>query len=679
MTRALTQAFPSATNGVRSALLLLSVSSAPVALAATTVDLANYTDAAQLIPIEQDESGTESASCDVNGDGIDDLLIAAVRGSGDGAQRALCGEVAVVLGHRGAWSGANSIDAARATLLVGADPFDQAGREVACGDVNGDGTADVVIGAYNSKGPENLRNGAGEVHIVFGRPTFPPSVDLKTDADVTIYGPYVDALISGWQLSVGDIHGDGFSDVLIDNHFAPPTGEPGFNAGRALIVFGRAVWPATIDLAVGADLTIQGKSSEDYLSSSLMAKDLDRDGKGELLVGAYFADGPNDVRTHAGEVHVFRGRTVWPSLIDLTTQSADYMVYGADIEDRVSDSGTVSAGDIDGNGWPEIVIGVLFGDGRTNGGPETGEVRTVEPRTNLTGVVDLRTSTRHAVYGAGPGDFFGARPLVGDLNGDGIEDLVGSAGHADGVGDSRLLSGEIDVQFGKAGFPAITELSTTPPDVLVYGALSDDVLIARSLGDLNGDGLKDIIAVSSAQHATRLSTVWVLSPFDTDGDGVAQLSDNCPLIANPTQSDVDANGVGDICQLDYDGDLIPDSVDCRPGDVKAGRPGDIKLTSLTKTSSTVLVMTWTAFTTAESYDVSRGRLTQLRSNDFGTCQNLRDQNLTDTTFVEPINPPVGDGYYFLVRGRDLGCGGVGTWGASSAGVERINSNPAACP
>ncbi len=664
---------------VRTALVLLLATSAPAAIPATTVDLANYTNAAQLIPIEQDESGTQSASCDVNGDGIDDLLIAAVRGSGDGAQRALCGEVALVLGHRGAWSGSYSIDAARTSLLVGADPFDQAGANVACGDVNGDGTADLVIGAYNSNGPENLRHRSGEVHIVFGRATFPSIVDLKIDADVTIYGPSVESIISGAELKVGDIHGDGFGDVLIDNRVAPPTGQPGDNAGRALIVFGRAVWPATIDLAAGADLTIQGKSPEDFLSDSLMAKDLDRDGKGELLVGANFADGPNDARTDAGEVHVFRGRAVWPSLIDLTTQSADYVIYGADIGDRVAEIGTLAAGDIDGNGWPEIVMGAVFGDGRMNGSPEMGEARTVEPRTNLTGVVDLRTSSRHVVYGPGTGDFFGARPLVGDLNGDGVEDLACSAGYADGAANTRVDSGEIDVQFGKVGFPAITELSTTPPDLRVYGALADDLLSTHSLGDLNGDGLKDIIGVSSGQHPTRLSTVWVLSPFDTDGDGVAQLSDNCPLIANPTQLDADANGVGDICQLDYDGDLVADPIDCRPGDVKAGRPGDIKLVSLTKMSSTVLVMTWTAFSTAETYDVSRGRLSQLRFNDFGTCQNLRDQNLTDTTFIEPNNPPVGDGYFFLVRGRDTACGGVGTWGVSSSGAERINSNPAACP
>jgi hypothetical protein len=96
-------------------------------------------------------------------------------------------------------------------------------------------------------------------------------------------------------------------------------------------------------------------------------------------------------------------------------------------------------------------------------------------------------------------------------------------------------------------------------------------------------------------------------------------------------------------------------------------------------SSTVLVMTWAAFSTAETYDVSRGRLSQLRSNDFGTCQNQRDQSLSDTTFIEPNNPPVGDGFYFLVRGRDTACGSVGSWGVSSSGAERINTNPAACP
>jgi hypothetical protein len=61
------------------------------------------------------------------------------------------------------------------------------------------------------------------------------------------------------------------------------------------------------------------------------------------------------------------------------------------------------------------------------------------------------------------------------------------------------------------------------------------------------------------------------------------------------------------------------------------------------------------------------------------CQNARDPNLTDTTFVEPELPPASDGFFFLVRGRDSGCGGVGTWGRDAYGMERVNASSARCP
>lgn len=65
---------------------------------------------------------------------------------------------------------------------------------------------------------------------------------------------------------------------------------------------------------------------------------------------------------------------------------------------------------------------------------------------------------------------------------------------------------------------------------------------------------------------------------DDDGDGILDLSDNCPIVANPDQSDLDADGLGDACDLDADGDGIANTADNCPQNANADQAdfdGDI--------------------------------------------------------------------------------------------------------
>ena len=65
-----------------------------------------------------------------------------------------------------------------------------------------------------------------------------------------------------------------------------------------------------------------------------------------------------------------------------------------------------------------------------------------------------------------------------------------------------------------------------------------------------------------------MENIFVLSgdlcDDDLDGDGVPNIADNCPYFSNPTQDDVDGNGVGDICETDSDGDGVLDKDDTCP-------------------------------------------------------------------------------------------------------------------
>jgi hypothetical protein len=81
---------------------------------------------------------------------------------------------------------------------------------------------------------------------------------------------------------------------------------------------------------------------------------------------------------------------------------------------------------------------------------------------------------------------------------------------------------------------------------------------------------------------------------------------------------------------------------------------------------------WDAAVRAETYDVQRGTLGELRLGSYGAC--LASQ-LPAMAFDDVDAPVEGDGFFYLVRGHDAGCGGGGSLGADSAGVPR----PSACP
>src|SRR5262249_57434345 len=116
---------------------------------------------------------------------------------------------------------------------------------------------------------------------------------------------------------------------------------------------------------------------------------------------------------------------------------------------------------------------------------------------------------------------------------------------------------------------------------------------------------------------------------------------------------------------------LVDGNDCAPLDASAGRPLEVPSVMLTPT-----LLSWTAPSTADRYDVSRGLLSTSHAGDYGPCLV---HATTALSLVDATVPPAGRGLVYLVRGIDDQCGGPGTWGYSSDAVERINGNPSACP
>ena len=622
-----------------------------------------------------DGTGARVTSCDINGDGIPDLVIAAPVANGPNNSRTFVGEVYVLYGHKGEWTGPINLGVTRDVHIVGQEAFDDLGLGIACADVNGDGFADMILCAYNANSIDNARTQAGQAHVVFGGTALPSEIDLLTNPGTIIWGAVAGDTMCQ-SPAVGDVNGDGLPDIILDASAASNHAGTKFKAGRVHVVFGRTTWPSTIDLLTQSDVTIYGRDALDSLGTNLAVGDLDGDGIPDLLAEARLGDGPTNNRKDCGEIDVFHGRHSWPAIIDLAVNAPDMFIYGADPGDQAGSVLGLAVDDIDNNGRKEVEIGVSLSGGRTNTAQFTGEVRRYEPGPTWPPIVDLGTSTSSIVYGANAGDQFGLAVRVGDINGDGKHDLVCSSEFSDGPGNSRTDCGEVAVFYGRTPFPPDLDVGQGDEDVVIYGGSPGDNAVSTTTADLNGDGVSEVVVSTNTNSSTILPSIWLVSPVDSDGDGFQNLADNCPLVSNPTQADADGDRVGDACddcpfvanlsQTDSDHDGAGDACDCAPSDPTAfALPAPVASLALNGGGATTL--TWAAQSstagTGVRYDVATGRLSDLRGiAGFGAATCLAS-TLPAPTTSDARTPTLGDGFYYLVRAKDA-CG-IGTYDAAA--------------
>lgn len=655
------------------------LATAPSTFAGQIVDLATYPDAFHVQSMQlQDGIGAEIISCDVNGDGLTDLLLAATIADGVNFSRGAAGEIWLVLGARKRWSGTRSIQDVAAVRIIGQQEFHSFGASVACADLNSDGFADIAGGTTQADSLNNTRDQAGQVHIVFGATSLPAVIDLAQPQGTTVYGAEdFDGL--GDELVTGDINGDGRPDLLLDASHATykPTNQT--QAGKVHVLFGKTSWPSSIDLRTASDLTIRGSTKGDNFGFQIKAGDIDLDGTDELIIDAPGSDRPGTTRSSSGSVYVWRGRSTWPLLIGLATSQPDLLIYGADAEDQFGRA-SMGVADWDVDGTPDLLLSGPYADGPTNTISDVGEMRSVELGSNWPPTVDLRTTYSRILYGVDTQDDTCNRFHLGDVNGDRVPDLTCSASDAGGPDESRWHSGECSTVFGRSGLSTDIRLANGDYDILIYGAAQQDsITSSKFTTDINNDGIQEIAIRGNYSVPGRLSDVYLVSPVDIDGDGFSQLADNCPLVANSDQLDPDGDLRGDACALDWDGDAIADSLDCAPNRPDAGRPPSIGPVAVDHNKSLAITrVLWPLQPSADRYDVGRGLVTQLAPGAFGACQSARDPDATDGEFVDDQSPPIGNSFFYLVRGIDSGCGGNGSWGTTSAGLERINSDPSAC-
>ncbi len=357
-----------------------------------------------------------SGAGDVNGDGFDDFLIGAWEEDGRNA-----GHTYLILGKATGWAMDTSLSDADASFL-GEDSDDLSSISISeAGDVNGDGYDDFIIGAYRD---EDGGDDAGQTYLILGKASgWAMDTDLSA-ADASFWGEDSEDLSGSAVSGAGDVNGDGFDDIIIG---APGNDDGGAYAGQTYLILGKASgWMMDTDLST-ADASFLGEGDNNIAGYKISgAGDVNGDGFDDILIGA---NSDEDGRPSAGQTYMILGKASgWAMDTGLSAANASY--HGEEVDDY-SGSAVSGAGDVNGDGFDDFLIGA---SGNDEGGSRAGQSYLILGKASGW-AMDTNLSTAGASFwGEHADDRSGSRVSgAGDVNGDGFDDiLIGAVGNDDG-------------------------------------------------------------------------------------------------------------------------------------------------------------------------------------------------------------------------------------------------------
>jgi hypothetical protein len=340
-------------------------------------------------------------ACDFGGDGAPELVVGGYDPTGDSL---------VFLFDGG--TGANTTTANANYIVAGISTADRFGAALGCADVNGDGAPDLLVGA---PGQSDFAEEAGAIHVLYGAVGDTRGFGELEEDRVWAWGrAAADAV--GASLAAADFDGDGFADVVVGSAGAD---EGGVDAGGAWIMLGPIDTLGSV-AAEGSELVAPDPGSQ---AGAVAAGDLDGDGTADVVVGAPLDD---TAGSGAGAVYVVlsAGGSVSEGL-DLAAAGARVLPDGTQ---RRFGATVAVVGDLQGSGGASLAVSAQNGDTGATG------VVYLFDGNRVDGLVTTNDATTRWT-GEGIGDELGdAVAGGGDLDGDGLEDLLLGAPGQDAFG-----------------------------------------------------------------------------------------------------------------------------------------------------------------------------------------------------------------------------------------------------
>ena len=461
---------------------------------------------------------------DVNGDGFADLMV--LRSTG----------TSVVFGSAAGFPADTDLGA-----LNGADGFTITGVPLGgsargpatAGDINGDGYDDIVLGF-----PGASQN-RGVAYVVFGKASgFGSTFDVSSLNGSNGFaltghggGDYAGVSVA----SAGDVNGDGFADVIVSSIFAHTNGQ-----GASYVVFGKASgFPGNLDLSTlngangfkisaGVGVGATGWSVDG-------AGDVNGDGFDDLVIGALGAS-PNGPFSGASFV-VFGKASGFAANLDLSSLNGSngFAISGAAAHDGAGYS-VAAAGDVNGDGFNDVIIGAyhVSAHGKDSGaayvvfGGPTGFAANI----NLS---SLDGSNGFELTGGAEFDRAGRDvSSAGDINGDGLADVMVGAAGVDSGSPRQQSSGAAYVVYGQLPDTAVNRTGSAASQSLVGGNFTDtlsglggdDRLFGHGGDDqLNGGAGNDTIDGGPGEDSAVFSGARASYSISTDSAGVTTVTD----------------------------------------------------------------------------------------------------------------------------------------------------------
>ncbi|NBB14526.1 hypothetical protein GVN21_04025 [Caulobacter sp. SLTY] len=399
---------------------------------------------------------------------------------------------------------------------------------VALADFNGDGLMDMILG---SPGSNYVGSSSGSVYIVYGRSGLPasytaPATPTIGDGVARFDGFWSMARLGTDITSLGDINGDGRDDLLVTQPYLELNGQ---TWGSAFVLYGQEDFEGT--QYIGALTAEQGFEINIPLPSRGFMNvagvgDVNGDGVGDFAVGVEQTS--TDFVSFNGATFIVYGGQAFGTSLDVgsLTAAQGVRINGA-TNYEYSGIAVSSAGDINGDGVDDLFIGAKAGT--TSG--YAGFVYVVYgSEGGLGGDLDLGTlnaAQGFRIQGVSGGDALGSSVAsLGDVNGDGIDDFVLRAAYGEAGGNN---GGAAYVVFGRAdGFAGGVNLATLDgSNGFAIGAAADGHRLGEQLasaGDINGDGLADILVAAPNFGPTYGGAVYVIYGSESFSSGVLNVS-----------------------------------------------------------------------------------------------------------------------------------------------------------